>query len=179
MSRFAYFAVLVLLAALAALVGYSGGKPVVVPKEQGSASLAMLWRINLPDVDGKPQALEQWRGQVLVLNFWATWCPPCRREIPDLMRMAERYRTQGVVFVGIGVDQEQAVRDYAQKAAINYPVLLGSMDYLYITRRLGNPTEGLPFTLVLDRQGQIAYTREGLVNEQALQQAIAKLLAKP
>ncbi len=119
-------------------------------------------------MDGKSQALAQWRGKVLVVNFWATWCSPCLEEIPQFVRMQERLGNQGLQFVGIAVDNVAKVREFAAKYRINYPVLIGEMDAIELARAAGNEFGGLPFTVVMDRKGRLIGTELGGLNEEKL-----------
>jgi thiol-disulfide isomerase/thioredoxin len=77
------------------------------------------------DLAGKAQALRQWQGKVLVLNFWAPWCPPCREEIPDFIRLQERHGQAGLQFVGVALDDPDKVAAFVDETGINYPILLG------------------------------------------------------
>ena len=89
---------------------------------------------SLPDMEGKSQALAQWRGKVLVVNFWATWCSPCLKEIPEFVRMQDKFGNQGLQFVGIAIDNPVKVREFAAKYRMNYPVLVGEMDAIELAR---------------------------------------------
>jgi thiol-disulfide isomerase/thioredoxin len=120
--------------------------------------------------------MSQWRGMVLVVNFWATWCAPCREEIPELMRVQRKYASNGVQLVGIAIDNVSKVRDYADEMRIDYAVLIGSMETLGITKDLGNRAQVLPFTLVLDRAGKVAYAHVGALSEGSLGAKLAPLL---
>ncbi len=140
-----------------------------------ASALNRLHSLELPDTQGRRQALSQWRGRVLVVNFWATWCPPCLREIPGFGRMSEKHGAKGVQFVGIGVDDGDKVRYFSQKNAIPYPILIGDMDLFQLTGDLGNPSGALPFTLILDRQGKVAFLREGMLDEQKLDSVLQTL----
>lgn len=133
-----------------------------------SGNLAPLMAASLPDLDGKPQALAQWRGKVMVVNFWATWCSPCLKEIPEFVRMQEKLGKQGLQFVGIAVDNPVNVREFAIKYRMNYPVLIGEMDAIELARAAGNEFGGLPFTVIVDRKGQLLGTELGGLNEQKL-----------
>ena len=133
------------------------------------AAVQALLAARLPDLNGKSQALESWRGRVLVVNFWATWCAPCREEIPEFVRMQDRYRGQGLQFVGISIDQPDKVRDFAREFGINYPLLLGGPETLVLMREAGNRVGVLPFTLVLDRQGNVASRHPGALKEAKLE----------
>ena len=133
--------------------------------------------IRLPDLDGKLESLEKWRGKVLVVNYWATWCVPCREEIPVFVRLQERYRDRGVQFVGIALDQPNKVRPYAAELGMNFPILIGDIDVIEVTRRLGNRAGALPFTVIVSRTATIAATQLGALTESKLETLILGLLS--
>ena len=110
------------------------------------------------DVEGKPQNVDQWNGKVVLINFWATWCPPCRREIPAFIRLQEAYRDKGLVIVGIALDSQQAAIDYVDPMGINYPILVGEIDGISLTQRYGNELGVLPYSVIVDRNGVIQKT---------------------
>ncbi|HYG43978.1 MAG TPA: TlpA disulfide reductase family protein [Bordetella sp.] len=115
--------------------------------------VAALRALSLPDLDGKPHTLADWPGRPMVVNFWATWCAPCVKEMPELQALHEKHA--GIQFVGIGVDKAENMRQFLQKVPVSYPLLVmggGAIDTL---RTLGNPAGGLPFTLVFDANGRI------------------------
>jgi thiol-disulfide isomerase/thioredoxin len=134
----------------------------------GSGSVARLMAASLPDMEGKSQALAQWRGKVMVVNFWATWCKPCLEEIPEFVRMQKKFGSQGLQFVGIAIDHPVKVREFAAKYQMNYPVLIGEMEAIELARVAGNELGGLPFTVILDRKGQLIGTELGGLNERKL-----------
>lgn len=135
-----------------------------------------LMAATIPDLQGRPRTLGEWQGSVLVVNFWATWCPPCLKEIPDFIRMQEKLGPRGLQFVGIAADQPEKVREFAAKYRMNYPVLLGEMDVIEIASRAGNAAGGLPFTVILDRQGKWVRSESGALDEQKLTKLIEPLL---
>ncbi len=135
-----------------------------------------LWAAQLEDLAGQRQALAQWRGQVVVLNFWAPWCPPCRKEIPGFIRLQQRYGAQGLQFVGVALDDPEAVRAFVNAEGINYPTLLAGLSGAMLGQAAGNPQGGLPYTLVLDRQGRPVITLLGAVSERRLEELIRPLL---
>lgn len=137
---------------------------------------AQLLATRLPDTDGTMQAVAQWAGRVLVVNFWATWCAPCREEIPVLVRLQEKYGPRGLQFVGIAIDDAEKVRAFAREFRINYPLLLGAIDTVELSRQLGNRVGVLPYTLVLDRGGKVSVSFPGGVKESALEAAITPLI---
>lgn len=178
MNRAAYFFLVLIVALAAGLAGFhfSQHHDASDKVRTDSGAMEKLWALALPDTDGKRQHLSQWRGKVLVVNFWATWCPPCRREIPGFVRLSGKYAANNVQFVGIGVDDANKVRDFAAKIAIPYPILIGDMDLFRLSEDLGNPTQALPFTLILDRQGMIAFIREGMLDEVSLEKILKPLV---
>ncbi|MDR2637781.1 MAG: TlpA family protein disulfide reductase [Zoogloeaceae bacterium] len=116
-------------------------------------------------LEGQDARLAQWRGKVLVVNFWATWCPPCKEEIPAFSRLQEKWRAKGVQFIGIALDTPENVRAFARKTPLAYPSWLGDGRALMLTRDLGNVAQGLPFTLLLDATGKPLAQKTGLLPE--------------
>jgi len=141
-----------------------------------TGNVAELMAATLPDMDGKSQALAQWRGKVIVVNFWATWCPPCLEEIPEFVRMQKKLGPRGLQFVGIAIDNRDKVREFAAKFGINYPILIGEMEGIELVRRAGNDRGGLPFTVIVDRKGRLLGTELGGLNEQKLTAIVAPAL---
>jgi thiol-disulfide isomerase/thioredoxin len=135
-----------------------------------------LMTARLPDIDGRPQALEQWRGKVLVVNFWATWCAPCREEIPAFMKVQDKWSTRGLQVVGIAIDDADKVRPYIAELKINYPILVGGLDGIELARQAGDRLGGLPFTVVFDRKGGAVHSQLGGVNQQKLEALLEPLL---
>ncbi|OGA19637.1 MAG: hypothetical protein A3H32_05320 [Betaproteobacteria bacterium RIFCSPLOWO2_02_FULL_63_19] len=135
-------------------------------------AVAEMMRLRLPDVSGESRSLEQWRDGVLIVNFWATWCGPCRQEIPLLVRFQTKYASKGVQIVGISVDSADKVRQFALEYRVGYPLLIGSFAVLDLSRRLGNTASALPYTVVFDRNGKVIRTRLGAITEIELEKAI-------
>lgn len=148
----------------------------LVPGSPAEVRLAEVWDGRLPDLAGKIQSLNQWRGKVLVLNFWAPWCPPCRKEIPDFIRLQERLGGAGLQFVGIALDDPDKVAAFVDETGINYPTLLGAEDAAALSMAAGNRLGGLPFTVVFDRRGNAVATLTGGVTEARLEALVAPLL---
>lgn len=145
------------------------------PSGDGDAAAAILGN-TLHSLDGVPQTLAGLRGKILVINYWATWCAPCREEIPLFVRLQQEYETKGVQFVGIAVDQADKVREFAQEFKINYPLLIAGLDAVELSRRAGNKAGVLPYTLVLDRTGKIAASLVGGLSEARMRAQLAPLL---
>src|SRR5215471_8820822 len=135
-----------------------------------------LFALSLPGLDGAPQQLAQWRGKVVVVNFWATWCEPCREEMPEFVLAQQEFGSKGLQFVGIAVDQADRAASFARELKLNYPVLIGGYDAMELSKSLGNRLVALPFTIVIDRQGNIAHTQLGPVKKLQLQSIISKLI---
>ena len=137
-----------------------------------------VFAATLADFDGKPVPLAELKGKLAVLNFWATWCGPCRIEIPHLVEAQEKYGPRGVVFMGAAVeDNADSVRDFGKAYGITYPVAMaGKEKGIALLRALGNKIAGLPFTIVLDRQGNIVAAKRGIMTPARLQQILDPLL---
>lgn len=144
-------------AATAAAGSGSGSSPKAV---EAPASVLHQLRpdFTLPDLDGQPRRPDEWDGRVLVVNFWATWCAPCREEIPLLIDLERR--RPGVRVIGIAVDRADAVRAFAEELGIGYPILLDDLQGSTM-RRYGNRFGALPFTVVTGRDGVVSYVRLG------------------
>jgi thiol-disulfide isomerase/thioredoxin len=144
------------------------------PPQPGAAEA--IKALDLRDIDGKSQNFQQWQGKVVVVNFWATWCAPCREEIPIFVKMQEAWGSKGLQFVGIAIDDVSKTRDFAANFKINYPTLMGGFDTIDITQKAGNKLRGLPFTVIIDRKGGIAATELGGVTREKLEAIVSLLL---
>lgn len=181
MSRRRAVALLAAVAIASAGAGYalsqwwrSGSVP---GRAQDSRAVAdAVFAARLTDLKGGVQTLAPWRGRVLVVNFWATWCAPCREEIPIFVRMQERYGAQGLQFVGIAIDQADPVGEFAREFRVNYPLLLGGLETLELVRLAGNRAGVLPYTLLIDRSGNLAARELGGLKEARLEGLIEPLL---
>jgi len=174
-------AYLIITVALLALAGglYAGLRyqaPAFLAATQTKTASEILFESVLSDLKGDNQPFEQWRGKVLVVNFWATWCPPCREEIPQFIKLQEKYRARGLVFVGVAIDKKDAVRTYADEVGINYPVLMGDLAAMDLSRKAGNHAGALPFTLIIDRSGKIIATKYSGLTQDKLEAIIGSLL---
>jgi thiol-disulfide isomerase/thioredoxin len=132
--------------------------------------------LELPDVDGRRQVMAQWRGKVLVVNFWATWCAPCREEIPGFIESQKRYGSESVQFVGIAIDTPERIAPYAKEIGINYPLLVGRIDSMEFAKRAGDRSGVLPFTLVIGRDGKMLASEVGVLKPERLENLIKSLI---
>ena len=143
---------------------------------QSRSGVPDLLGTRFPDFDGHSRRLLEWPRTILVCNFWATWCAPCLEEIPLLVDFRTKYVHKGVEVVGIGIDHVVKMREFAAKLRIPYPLLVGSIESIDLTRRLGNKTGGLPYTVVLDRSGGLVVQKVGAVLAGELDEMVARLM---
>jgi thiol-disulfide isomerase/thioredoxin len=134
-----------------------------------------LWQARFAQPDGTELAMAALRGSPLVLNFWATWCPPCIKEMPALDRFQRQFAAQGWRVVGLAVDNPQAVREFLARMPVSYTIGLAGFEGAALSRQLGNQQGGLPFTAVFDRQGAVVQRRLGETNFEELARWAARL----
>ena len=115
------------------------------------------------DLDGQPIAMARWKDQIVVVNFWATWCPPCVEEMPDLQRVHDQYADRGVTVVGLGIDSPAALKRFRDQHGLTLPLLAAGASGSELGRALGNPSGALPYTILVDRKGRIVQARLGQV----------------
>jgi thiol-disulfide isomerase/thioredoxin len=180
-----WFYLLVGLAALAAgtalwlgtrppAVGPVPARPMIVAPSIGAAA---LYATAFVDLDGRPQTLGQFQGQVVVLNFWATWCAPCREEMPAFARIQSRWAGRGVQFVGVSAEDASQVARFAREVGVNYPLWVGVVAS-ELSRRLGNATGVLPHSAILDGSGRVLEQKVGPYNEAELEHKLQAFAAK-
>lgn len=138
---------------------------------------AALFAATFHDADGRPQPLAQWRGQPLVVNFWATWCPPCVEEMPDLQQIREAYRDRGVEVVGIGIDSAARIAEFRDKHRITLPLLVAGIGGSDLNRALGNGSGALPFTVLIGADGSIRERQLGQVKPEQLRRWLEAAIA--
>jgi thiol-disulfide isomerase/thioredoxin len=162
-----YLKIIFVLLASAAL--FSGGS---LTQAAGSKIAAPDW--NLSDVDGKPVKLSDFKGKVVILDFWATWCPPCRAEIPGFVAIQKKYADTGFTVIGVSLDKQgiSVVKPFMRQLGMNYPVVIGNPqtveDYGGIT--------AIPTTFVIDRQGNVVAAYEGFTDQATFESVIGPLL---
>lgn len=130
----------------------------------------------LPNLDGELKSITQWDGQIIALNFWASWCPPCIREIPHFVELQNEYADQGVQFIGVAVDRVEEARRFAEDLGMNYPLMYGVQRAMEVSERYGNVTGTLPYTVLIDRDGAIRDVFPYEVDRETIEAAIKKLL---
>ena len=143
------------------------------------AAPAALYAATFHDLEGGAQSLGRFEGKVVVLNFWATWCGPCREEMPAFARLQARWAAKGVQFVGISNEEPHRVAPFAKGLGVNYPLWVGGEEVGELSRRLGNGTGVLPHTVLLDRSGNVLESRVGAYPEDRLDRRLANLTENP
>lgn len=153
--------------------------PVAALEEQtGAVKVQGMPRpdFSLTDVNGNLRRIEEWDGRVIALNFWATWCPPCLKEIPEFIQLQKKYADRGLQFIGIALQRPEEVLGFMQEHAMNYPVLAGEMEVVELSRAYGNAIGALPYTVIIDRDGKIAFVKHGQLSGQVAEKVISRLL---
>ena len=149
-------------AGLAALVlGFWLALALRAPSESTTDAASQALQLVLEDLDGQPRKLAEWSGKVQVVNFWATWCPPCREEIPLLIDTQRRFAGEGVQIIGIAVDKPAEVANYRTAHGIDYPLLVNDAVALRMMDLFGNRSGSLPFTVILDRENRVVSRKLG------------------
>lgn len=151
--------------------------PRIGAKSQLSGTrLSTLPDFRLPNLAGDEVPSRTWAGRILVINYWASWCPPCIREMPMLIRAQEALGPKGVQFVGIAIDRAEDARAFVSQYPVNYPILVGNPEAIELSRQLGNRLQGLPFTVIFDRRGRRVFSRTGEVGAEELKAQLDGLL---
>lgn len=140
------------------------------PHDVADGAEAALWGLKFDTPTGSQLAMAPLRGRPLLVNFWATWCPPCVEEMPLLDRFYREHATKGWQVVGLAIDQPSAVRTFLTKVPVSFPVGLAGLSGTDLGKSLGNLTGALPFTVVFNAQGGIAQRKMGKVSEDDLKQ---------
>lgn len=153
--------------------------PAPAPEAGGAEALQKLLNLKLRDPQGREVSLSQWQGKILVVNFWATWCPPCKEEMPAFSRLHQEWQGRGVQFVGIAADSAENVKRFAEKTPVSYPLLLGGNDITRLTQPLGNHALGLPFTLIIRADGQLHAQKLGTLQESELAALLSAAATAP
>lgn len=171
-----------LLALAAAVAGYFIARwlapgPIAMSTSATKESLVGEIRpdFTLPDVSGQMHSIAEWDGEVILLNFWATWCRPCVEEMPMLDAMQEQYGEDGLQVIGIALDSPGKVRTFVTNYAIDYPILIAGMDGYALAERFGGGV-GLPYSVLIARDSEVVKTMLGILDKQSLQALLSEYL---
>lgn len=146
------------------------------PAPAKDTAVQELWARTLKDSQGTPQALQQWQGKIVVLNFWATWCKPCVQEMPELQALHQELQTKNVALLGIAIDTVNNIGTFAQRHNITYPLFAAGIEGTDISAAMGNQVGGLPYTALIDQEGKIVKTYMGRIKIEELRRDIQSLI---
>ncbi len=178
MSTRTFFAVVGLLALAAGTALWLTGRTGLAPTGPTSIAPPALYAATFLDESGQRQALGQYQGRLLVLNFWATWCAPCREEMPAFARLQGRWKNKGVQFVGISAEDRDLVARFGRELSIPYPLWTGGDEVGELSRRLGNKVGVLPHTAIIGPQGEVLEVRAGVFSESELERRLTAFAPK-
>lgn len=126
----------------------------------------------LPDLEDTQRNISEWDGKIRLVNFWATWCPPCVREMPAFIEMQEQYKDKNFVVIGIAIDYKDAVQDFVDTLGVNYPVLYGEMAALELTTLYGNRLGVLPFSVFVGADNKIISVHKGEITAETIKNVL-------
>lgn len=159
-----------LIAVISAIAGAYFGARQLAPEAPQTNAVDRLFSQSLPDTSGQAQALSQWKGKTLVVNFWATWCAPCVDEMPELSALQTEISHKNMQIIGVGIDTAENIRAFSTTYNISYPLYTGGIGGTELTRLFGNQGGGLPFTVLVAPDGTVQKTYLGRLNMDALRQ---------
>ena len=165
-----------LTAGLALLLGLSASIYFNSVSNTEAGDAVGLAEIKLPGLDGSQQDIAHLRGRLVLVNFWATWCPPCLEEIPVFLSMRKKYSAAGFEVLGVSIDSVHKVKQYRETMKINYPLLDGENSGNALMQSMGNNIGGLPYSVLFDRSGTAVAVKSGAYQEQELDELIEKHL---
>lgn len=137
-----------------------------------------LFTTSFMNTEGKLQNLRQYQGKIIVLNFWATWCPPCREEMPELTQLHQEYQHKNVVVLGLALDELNLVQEFLQSSPVSYPIFVADTPETDLSGPLGNDKAVLPYTVIINTDGQVVNTYFGRITKSLLETAINPLLSQ-
>lgn len=135
-----------------------------------ATEIALLWTTTLFDHSGKAYPLAQYRGKPVILNFWATWCEPCREEMPEISALASAHPE--IAVLGLAIDEAAAVHEFTESSPVSYPLLIAENEGMPLAETLGNHKGVLPYTVIISAQGEVTQIFFGRVNREMLQKAL-------
>jgi len=169
--------VLIRFAALILVLALIGGliATTVATRTTEASAAQRLYAASMHDAQGQTQALSQWRGRYLVVNFWATWCVPCVKEMPELDRLQRQYAGHNVTIVGVGIESEEPVHQFRDRLGLELTLLAGGYGALSLARGFGDDQGVLPYTVMLSTKGEVLHVRAGALLPGQMQAWLAAL----
>ena len=165
------------VAAVAGLAGMLTARLVNDPARQLRPAARAPVDFTLPDPDGRPRRLSEWRGRPVLLHFWATWCPPCRHELP-LLAASQRRHGASLQVLGISLDNPKTLRDFLKQSPLGFPTLVGGDEALGLMAGYGHPRGSIPFSILLDPAGKVLARKAGAFSETELNSLLHTHLAR-
>lgn len=168
-------ALILVIAVVGAALGFLAGgwiRPMPAPTRPTATQMLKIGdaipAASLPDLDGTPHTLAEWRGKLVLVNFWASWCGPCREEMPLLDATQKRLAGKGLQIVGIASDSAAATKEFLARTPVSYPILVDDPEQGDLSKRFGNSRDVLPYTVLVSRDGHIVARRAGNFTQSAL-----------
>jgi len=142
---------------------------------QVSTPAEWVFDLSFPNPKGEPTVMSSVRGRLTVVNFWATWCPPCVEEMPELSRVHAEMSSSGVKVIGLAVDSPSNVREFAETKPVSYPLLITGGSGTELAKKLGNAIDALPYTVLIDEKGRVIKQKAGRIREEELRSWISEV----
>jgi len=162
--RFLILAIVAVTLSMSATFFDANQTAISQPQTQTDQPPSLRPNFSLPDLQGKQRSIKEWDGKYIVLNFWATWCPPCRKEIPEFIELQKQYGSSNLQFIGVAIDDEISVNQFALDMGINYPNLIAEIQGIELARQYGNRIGALPYSVIINPQGKIIRRQVGLLS---------------
>jgi len=156
------------------LIAVLGAAVFACSAQAASETAPDLLSTPLPGLDGREHRIDDWKGELRIVNFWASWCAPCRSELPLLSATRLQWQGKGLEVIGVAVDGVDEVRDFIGQSQLAYPVLVAQQQGQALMRVNGNAYASLPFTLLLDAQGRVLQRHAGVLDARLLQEWLAQ-----
>ncbi len=165
----------IVIAVLFTAIGLYFGAKRFQPAPPADTAVGALMQLSLKDAQDRSRKMSEWKGKILLLNFWASWCAPCVEEMPELVMLQTDWSDKNLQIIGIGIDSPANIRQFAQNHKITYPLLLGGLEGTELSRQFGNDAGGLPFTVLIAPDGTVRKTYMGRLDLEKVRADLASL----